>query len=724
MGRTCKNLSLTERTESQSKKIGTALQHREAYGRLAVEFLFFWLLPPILLRLVIPFLSLTAHDLDSGLFGKVSGFLVGIAQDLFIAVQVIFLSFLAQRMLKRSRWVFAAVNAILIAGVLSYLVSDFLLCWKTGMRMNLSFLEYARAAACFVSSFQAMGPWALWLGLGIVVLYALACYRCFKGGRSIPRPSFKIVAALGSFLVGVPVASALISPGSMYYSDNAIFALQHSWFLQAASREKTRGWRDAENRSPSLQEFSRAEVFERIDPAHPLLKRTITFKGDRLFDLALKPGARPHVVFLIMESFRAADIGVLGGKHGVSPRFDGLSAKGILFSRFHANGIQTSRGELASLFGILPPFSLGSETASESDMPLVGIPDLFRRRGYRTAYLHNGSLAFDNQDRFFPRHGFDEVHGREEIRSSFPSASENSWGIHDEYLMRYAVEWMRKQDQKGEPFFATMMTMSNHHPWQPPPEYSCPEPNSGVEGEHGRFLRSFSYADWCLGLFWDLLKENGLDQRTIVFILGDHGQAMGEHNRNFDLRVDLYQENLHIPLLILAEGRIPEPEVVDCIGSQVDLLPTVMDIFQMQGVNHALGTSLMRRVDDRIVFFNNPYLRGYWGLRKNGHKYVVHTDTGKGMLYNLDSDPGETKDLASGLPQVSAHYRSLLAGVHGLTEDFFSRNESVARGKVLEEERRSVKTIAAGAGNLIKPVNRSKMNIEREPRRLSLDVGR
>jgi len=339
---------------------------------------------------------------------------------------------------------------------------------------------------------------------------------------------------------------------------------------------------------------------------------------------------------------------------------------------------------LASLFGILPRFSHGSVLASDPDMPLVGIPDLFRRRGYRTAYFHNGSLAFDAQDRFFPRHGFDEMHGREKIRGAFPSAPETSWGVYDEYLMPYVVDWMWQQDQEGVPSFLTVLTMSNHHPWQAPPDYLCPDPGPAAEGEYGRFLRSFSYADWCLGLFWDLLKKKGLEERAIVFILSDTAQPMGEHDRNYNLLKDLYQENLHIPLLILAEGRIAAPKRVECIGSQVDLLPTVMDIFQMEGVNHAVGTSLVRRVEDRTVFFNNPFLLGYWGLRRNDRKYVLSTDMGKGVLYDLGSDPGETEDLASRLPQASAQYRSLLAGTHALMEGFYGRKEGLARGKLIK----------------------------------------
>ena len=665
----------------------SGISEHKSHGRPAVVFFLAWLLPPILFRSAMSLFPLTALNADSVPFRFLAGFLLGITQDLFIALQAVFLCVLVQKLWKGTVKVAAALNAILTAGVLSFLVFDLLLCFKTGLRMNLHFLEYARLARCFWSSFQEMDPWMLWLGLGSAMLLALAGYVYLALGESILIPSYKVFLALFASLLLASAATMLAPPGIAYYASNAVFTVEHTLLSQAVSGgEHGRRWRTREDGSPSLQEFSRAEILERIDPAHPLLKRTMGFKGDRLFDLALEPGERPHVVFLFMESFRAADVGVLGGTHGVSPCFDRLSGQGILFTRFHASSVQTWRGMLASLFGILPPFSHGPVLVGEKESSLVGIPDLFKRRGYRTAYFHNGDLAFDRQDRFFAGHGFQELHGLEEIRSAFPSASQTSWGVHDEYLMPYVVDWMRQQDLKGEPSFVTMVTMSNHHPWQTPPGFSAPEPKPGAEGEYGRFLRSFGYADRCLGLFWDLLKKNGLEKRTVIFILGDTAQPMGEHDRNFWLIKDLYQENLHIPLLILAEGRIPEPKAVDCIGSQVDLLPTVMDLFQMQGLNHAVGTSLMRRVEDRTVFFNNPFLLGYWGLRRNDQKMVYCTDTGKAMLYDLGSDPGENENLALSMPHVSSQCLSLLKSTHVLTEAFYGKLESLARCKALKKD--------------------------------------
>jgi arylsulfatase A-like enzyme len=97
-----------------------------------------------------------------------------------------------------------------------------------------------------------------------------------------------------------------------------------------------------------------------------------------------------------------------------------------------------------------------------------------------------------------------------------------------------------------------------------------------------------------------------------------------------------------------------------------------MDIFGMKGLNHAMGTSLMRQVPDRSVFFNNPYLLGYWGLRKNNYKYIYCVDTAKASLYDLSTDPGEIHNKTDTMPKLSAKYHDLVFGTHRLFEKLYS----------------------------------------------------
>src|SRR5205823_5720572 len=81
-----------------------------------------------------------------------------------------------------------------------------------------------------------------------------------------------------------------------------------------------------------LHPLRQAEQVRSAGDDYPLMKYTLAFTGEKQFDLRIDPNERPHIVFLQLESFRAANVGVLGGKLPASPNFDRLAHEGILFT--------------------------------------------------------------------------------------------------------------------------------------------------------------------------------------------------------------------------------------------------------------------------------------------------------------------------------------------------------------------------------------------------------
>jgi phosphoglycerol transferase MdoB-like AlkP superfamily enzyme len=212
-----------------------------------------------------------------------------------------------------------------------------------------------------------------------------------------------------------------------------------------------------------------------------------------------------------------------------------------------------------------------------------------------------------------------------------------------------------------------------------PAHYPAPKFDTGDNQEYGRFLQTFHYADHCLGQFFDLLKAKRLDRKTIVFVLADTATPQGEHHNNFMLVNYLYEENLRIPLLIVAPGHLKQPAVIDDVGSQVDLLPTVMDLFGMQGLNHSVGTTLVRRVPDRTAYFNNPFAMQYQGLRRGDHKYIFNLRANRSSLYRLDADPKEQNDVAAQFPAEVRAYDRQVTAVNRFLLKLFLRQQFVGR---------------------------------------------
>lgn len=369
-----------------------------------------------------------------------------------------------------------------------------------------------------------------------------------------------------------------------------------------------------------------------ISSKYPLLKETIGFKGPKAFSLTVNPEEKPHIIFLLMESFRSKDL-------QFAPNFRKLAKEGVYFPNFYANSIKTSRALTSVLFGV-PSDVDGRDLSNEIDFPLISIADVMQKNGYQTGYFHNGPLEFENQLQICANHGFETLIGKNEIFSEYKHAAMSGWGVPDEFLMRYTVEYLKKAKK---PSFLTLFTMTNHHPWPCPPGYTPPD-FGDVSKTYQRFLTTYSYSDWALGQFVDSLKKEGLSKDVILFVLGDHGQPMGEHAVNYIEQKALYEENIHVPLLIYADGRII-PKIDNRLASQLDLFPTAMDIARQKGLNHAVGSSLLREFKRDQLFFHNPFIFGYFGTRKNDEKLIYTNSSNTVEMYNLASDRSEQNNL-------------------------------------------------------------------------------
>jgi hypothetical protein len=587
---------------------------------------------------------------------------VGTLQDLCVAgVLLIPVLLVARRSRTAGVWTLAG---LFVASHLYFLL-DLLLYQARRIRMSATFLEFLKFPKPFLDSAWSAGLGMLLLG-GLVVLAsgAMAAKVGFmllptRGSSVGPQRARAFIGAFLFVFGGTVWATEGLPRTTHYASSNIVF---RDLFRIVYDRESR--WSDPAPASEAeiVERYlsPAAEVFERLDPEYPLLKRTTGFTGPSHFPVADVDGPPPHVVLLFIESFRAADVGVLGAVHqpSVTPRFDALSDQGVLYTEFYGNGVQTTRAVIASLFGVPPRFSRRAVQSDDVDYPLVGLQDVFSGAGYRTAYYHNGSLEFERKAEFFAAHGFEEIEGDQDVMDRHPEARGTSWGVDDEWLMGDLVAWLSAREVRGEAGFLTAFTVSNHHPWEAPPGYEPPVRASPPPGEYRDYLGTVSYSDRALGLFVDLLDEAGLKERVVLVVLGDTSQPMGEHDRNFMLVRHLYEENVRIPLLIWAPGRIPGPVQVRDVGSQVDLPPTLMDIAGVSGTNHAVGTSLRRVVPERTAYLTNPFHLRLRGMRLGDHKYIAAEAAEREALYDLIEDPAEMTDISGAEADLTAEFRS------------------------------------------------------------------
>src|SRR5262249_46715797 len=229
---------------------------------------------------------------------------------------------------------------------------------------------------------------------------------------------------------------------------------------------------------------------------------------------------------------------------------------------------------------------------------------------------------------------------------------ESSFGIDEPSTIRRMLGWVDGLP-RGQRFLATWMPVAGHHP------YETPEPGPFPDNEEiDRYRNAQHYADASLGALLRGLKERGLEEGTLVVVIGDHGQAFGQHPGNFGHTLFIYEENVRVPFVIAAPGSI-EPLRVKRVVSQVDLAPTVLDLLGLPAPEDYQGRSLLGQREETALFFTD-YSLGLFGLRQGNWKFIQEVGAGRSKLYDLEVDPAERQSVAEQHPERVERYRQHL----------------------------------------------------------------
>jgi lipoteichoic acid synthase len=177
--------------------------------------------------------------------------------------------------------------------------------------------------------------------------------------------------------------------------------------------------------------------------------------------------------------------------------------------------------------------------------------------------------------------------------------------------------------------------------------------------ELAHYRNALHYGDQALGVLLDGLRARNLDRNTLFVIFGDHGEAFGQHEGNFGHTLFIYDENVHVPYLVVAPGLIREQIRVREGMSLIDTEPSILDLLGLPIPAGLLGTSMLDPAPRMSLFFTD-YSLGWLGLYDDCRKYLFQINAAQSLLYDLCMDPDETMDLSSRQPERASAYRSLL----------------------------------------------------------------
>ncbi|HMC83259.1 MAG TPA: sulfatase-like hydrolase/transferase [Candidatus Polarisedimenticolia bacterium] len=426
---------------------------------------------------------------------------------------------------------------------------------------------------------------------------------------------------------------------------------------------------------------------------HSLLRKALAFAAF-LFVLALLGGValrghrlvreeaeggrtgRYNVLLITVDTLRADRLGCYGNAAAATPAIDRLAADGILFERAETAAPITLPAHASILTGTYPAFHGARNNGTYRVGPrAVTLAEVFHAHRYRTRAVISG---YPLAARFGLSQGFDYYDDR------LPAEKARQVGYRErkaEEVTRAGLTWISHVAEQR--FFLWLHYFDPHAPYSPPSPYAERFSRAPYDGE-------VAYVDREVGKVLDELRRKGLAEKTLVVLVADHGEALGDHGEQTH-GVFLYESTLRVPMILSLPGVLPRGKRVANPVRTVDLMPTILRLADLPEPDDVQGTSLLpltsrRGADLLLKSMSETFLpRENYGwselasLRIGDWKFILAPQE---ELYDLRTDPGEKNNLARRRQGDLAGFREEL---HRLMSDAAPVGGPIAYRQELDE---------------------------------------
>ena len=373
--------------------------------------------------------------------------------------------------------------------------------------------------------------------------------------------------------------------------------------------------------------------------------------------------ASANIILITLDTTRADRMGFLGSKRGLTPNLDGLARHGVVFSHAYAHVPLTTPSHATILTGTYPQFNRVSDLGSPLTENVPYLPAVLHKHGYHTAAFV-GSQVLDPKGVAAP--GFDRsfdtydagFHNRQGGEDRYSSAERRAMVV-----VSHAVAWLDQHPRS--PFFLWVHLYDPHDPYDPPPPFKARYAASPYDGE-------IAYVDSAVGKLLAALRSRALYAGSLIAVVADHGEAFAEHGE-LSHGLFLYDETIHVPLLLKLAGYESRGLRVENRVGLVDLAPTLLQEVEierprtMQGESllklmnpkadgrHANGGTAVEDVPDRSMYAETDYPHrafGWSSLRALRAGKYLYVEAPERELYDQSVDSGALHNLAPSMKAV------------------------------------------------------------------------
>jgi choline-sulfatase len=424
----------------------------------------------------------------------------------------------------------------------------------------------------------------------------------------------------------------------------------------------SRSKRRRENRAPEAAPVPGRLRKPRRALAAVALLATVAVGGSLWWKARTRPPAAAHlnVLLVTLDTTRADHLGCYGHRDARTPRLDRLAAEGVRFENAVAAAPITLPAHASLLTGLYP-FEHGVRNNGNFHLAerFPTVTSVLRERGYRTAAFVS-SFILDR--RFGLGLGFDTYDDRmEEAAAPGAGLEAERRGDHTALALN---RWLENPAGLGSPapFFAWLHLYDPHEPYLPPPPFRDLFPSDPYDGE-------IAFVDHVVGTVLDELARLGLLDRTLVAVVADHGESLGDHGEETH-SVFLYEGAIRVPLILWRPGVLPGGRVIAPPVRAMDLAPTILDLVGAPALAAPHSRSLRALIEGRakepsLAVYAETYVPKFAmdgaALRSLRDERFKLIDAPRPELYDLARDPGETRSLYGDEPKAAQALQAELA---------------------------------------------------------------
>ncbi|HSW44891.1 MAG TPA: LTA synthase family protein, partial [Phycisphaerae bacterium] len=279
-----------------------------------------------------------------------------------------------------------------------------------------------------------------------------------------------------------------------------------------------------------------------------------------------RPADPPNIIILLLES-ASYEVTSLGNPTlETTPHLRQLADEGTEFVNTHIPVAHTTDAIWCVTLGVRPELAGDNIETVLMDEPYLGLPAILKSIGYRSAFFQVSKGTFQCAPGLMANLGFDYAWFRENLED--PTAHLGYLGGDDMRMLEPAMTWACREKN---PFLLVMITSASHDPFHVPAWFAPPK-----RDRQQAYLQSIRFGDHVLGGLREELRRRGLEENTILCVIGDHGESFRSQGQG--PRYIPYEEIIRVPWVIARPGHGPRKQRITWPCSQLDVAPTLMSM--------------------------------------------------------------------------------------------------------------------------------------------------